>query len=285
MARIVQITGISFLVLLVAGCNPPEEPPIWEQVKVGDLAPSPGTESAGDRPIGTINFNVYVIEVPAENVRALDGIWQMLYPRLLRFRDLNAFNANLFSAGYGQVQMWGKLAELLDGAGAKTTPALSLLLSEGRAQDITVVKLFREQPLYYFSTAGSMERLTAGPGQLSLRIGAGKIPGSRGVCYVEVVPVLSPPGMSPVPQLEARARAGEVLFGPAGFGLKMGPGDLFFFGPEEYADDGITLRSLLFCMPEGRLFPSESEAGQPTGRPELKPAIRVILVICTSVNV
>lgn len=76
-----------------------------------------------------------------------------------------------------------------------------------------------------------------------------------------------------------------MLFGPAGFGLKMSPGDLFFFGPEEYADDGITLRSLLFCMPEGRLFPKKSEAGQPTGRPEPKPAIRVILVICTRVNV
>lgn len=278
--------ALSSAVTLLTSCNAPKEnEPIWEQVKIGDLAPSHGAKRSGDQSLKTINFNVYTFEIPAENISALDDVWQMLYTRPLRFNDYDAFCANSFSAGFGQIQMWNKIAVLLRDAGAKKMPTISLLLSDGQADDLTIARLYREQPIFYISTSGSMEGATIGPGKLALRIKAKKIPGLRGVCNVQVHPVFSPPISSSIPQLAARAKAGELLFTCADFGLKMGPGDLFLLGPKKYISDQISLGSLFFSKPEGSLFFSKSEAGPPTGRPEHKPAIRVFLVVCTSVNV
>jgi hypothetical protein len=286
MARIFQIVTFSFIVALLTGCNPPEkDKSVLGQVKIGDLASPDSAQRPGAQPLKTINFNVYIFEIPAENVGALDDIRQVLYTKPLRFNDSGAFVANLFSVGFGEIQMWNKIAELLETAGAKKMPTVSLLLSDDQAEDIAVTRLYREQPLYYVSASGSMEGPTVGPGKLALRIKARKIPGARGVCYVEAHPVFSLPVRSSIPHLADRTRAGEQLFTCAGFGLKMSPGGLFLLGPEEYSKDGITLGSLFFSIPEGSLFFSKSEAGEPTGRRERKPAVRVFLVVCTSVNI
>ena len=276
----------SFIIALPAGCNGPrEDKPVWEQIKLSDLVPSDRAKGPSGQLLKTINFDVHIFEMPAEKLRELDGVWEQLYMEPLRFSNYATFGANTFSVGFGQIQIWNTIAERLDAAGVKKMPTVSLLLADGQAGDVTVVRFFRRQPLYYISPGGLIERPTIGPGKLALRVRARKIPGARGVCYVEVHPVFSPPISSSVPQLADRAKAGELPFIAAGFGLKMSQGDFFLLGPEEYISDQVTLGSLFFSKPEGSLFFRKSEAGSSIRRPERKPAVRIFLVVCTSINI
>lgn len=299
MIRLLQIVVFSCVATFLVGCEAPEEDrPIWEQVKIGDLAPIHSGKRPSQQLLKTINFDFYIFEMPAENINVLDDIWQMLqsihfarsrkmgalYTRPVKFNDYDAFGANSFSVGLGQIQMWNEIGGLLDAGGAKRMPTLSLLLADGQSSDLTITNLYREQPVFYISPGGSMEGVTIGPGKLVLRIKAEKIPGLRGICNVSVHPVFSPPIRSSILPLAARAKAGELAFISAGFGLKMSPGDFFLLGPEKYISDQISLGSLFFSKPEGSLFFSKSEAG-PFGKPERKPAIRIFLLVCTSMNV
>ncbi|MHC4337373.1 MAG: hypothetical protein ACYSTG_05410, partial [Planctomycetota bacterium] len=286
MIRFLQIFVLGSLVVLLVGCDGAEkEKPIWEQVKISDLAPAQSGKRPGDQSLKTINFGVYVFEVPAENISLLDEVWRMLRMWPLQFIDYDAFCANSFSIGVGEIEMWSKIAESLEAAGAKKVPSVSLFLSDGRADDFTVATIYGEQPVSHVSAGGSMSSATVGPGRLVMRISARKIPGSRGVCYVEVHPVFSPPIITSIPHLAARAKAMELAFISAGFALKMSPGDFVLLGPEEFVSDQITLGSLFFSVPGGSLFYPKSEGGQSLRRPERKPAIRVFLIVCTSINV
>jgi len=286
MVRLLQIFVLGCLVILLVGCDAAEkEKPVWEQVKIGDLAPSHSGKGPSDQSLKAINFNIYVFELPAEKVTALDDVWQMLYRHPLRFNDYTAFVANSFSVGFGEIKMWNRIGGLLDAAGAKRAPSVSLFLSDGRADDLAVARIYREQTISYASVGGSMVGATVGPGRLVLRIRAKKIPGARGVCYVEVHPVFSPPMRSFVPELATRAKAGELVFASAGFGLNMSPGDFFLLGPGEYISDQVSLSSLFFSKPEGSLFYPKLEGRSTLGKPERKPAIRIFMVLCTSINV
>jgi hypothetical protein len=267
MIRFFQIAVLSCLGLLLTGCNAPEESePIWEQVKITDIAPAHNGKQPDSQLLKTINFNVYIFEMPAENINTLNDVWQMLYTKPLRFNDYDAFVANSFSVGFGEVQMWNKIADLLQAAGGKRAKTVSLLLLDGQASDLAIAALGNEQTIFYISTDGSMEGATIGPGILALRIKAEKIPGLRGVCNVDVQPVFSLPVRSSIPQLAAREKLGEFLFDAAGFRLKMSPGNFVFLGPKKYSSDQITLASLVFS------------------RPGLGPVVRMFLFVCTRIN-
>jgi len=279
--RVFQIAVLSCLAFCLTGCGGPEEnEPIWQQLKIGDLAPSHSGKRPGSQLLKTINFNVYAFEIPAENISALDDIWRMLYPKPLQYNNHDAFKANSFLAGFGQVQMWNKIRDLLLAADGKGTDRISLLLPDGQANDLPIARLDKEQTISYISASGSMEGVTAGPGMVALRLKAEKIPGSRGVCKMSAMPVFSLPIRSSIPELVYRAKAGEFLFSSVGFGLKMSPGDLVVLGPEKYIDHQITLGGLFFSRPEGSLFFSRTERKPP----ERKPAVRIFLLLCTSIN-
>lgn len=281
MMRIFQIVVLGCLSSWLTGCNGPEKNvPVWEQVKIGDLAPYRSGKRPGGQLLKTINFNVHIFEVPAENISALDDAWQMLYPKPLQFNDYNAFGANSFLVGFGQVQMWNEVHDLLLAAGGKKINTVSLLLPNGQTNDLPIAGLDKKQTIFYISSGGSRKRATIGPGELALRIKAEKIPGLRGVCKTGALPVFLPPVRSPIPQLAARAKAGEFLFSCCGFELKMGPGDLVLLGPKEYIDDETSLGGLFFSKPEGSLFFSKTERKPP----ERKPAVRIFLLVCTSIN-
>ncbi|MBA7657043.1 hypothetical protein ES703_64973 [subsurface metagenome] len=267
MIRFFQIAVFGCLGLLLTGCNAPEKSePIWQQVKITDIAPVHNGKQPDSQLLKTINFNVYIFEMPAENISTLNDVWQMLYTKPLRFNDYDAFVANSFSVGFGEVQMWNKIADLLQTAGAKRVKTVSLLLSDGQAETIAIAALGNEQTIFYISTDGSMEGATIGPGILALRIKAEKIPGLRGVCNVDVQPVFSSPIRSSIPQLAAREKLGEFLFNAAGFRLKMSPGNFVFLGPKKYSSDQITLGSLFFS------------------RPGLMPVVRTFLLVCSRIN-
>jgi len=284
MIRIFQITVLCCAGLALTGCSAPQEnQPIWQQVKITDLAPSHRAKQPGEQLLKTINFDVYVFEIPAENISKLDDIWEILYTKPLQFNNYDTFRANSFLVGLGQVQMWGKIADLLRAADGKRTRRASLLLPDGQADDLTVVRLYDEQTIFYTSTDGSMGGATIGPGTLALHIKAEKIPGSRGVCKVNAQPVFLPPMKSPIPQLAAREKTSKVFFTCCRFGAKMSPGDLVFLGPEKYISHQMTLGSLFFSKPEGSLFLKKTEGSQPT-KAKLKPAVRTFLLICTRIN-
>ncbi len=252
--------------VLLTSCNAPEkDEPIWQQVKLGDLVPPADAKHPAGQLLKTINLNIYIFEMPAENISALNDVWQMLYAKPLKFNDYDAFCANSFLVGFGQIQMWNKIANILRDAGGRKIETVSLLLPDGQSNDFTITRLDKEQTIFYISTSGSMEGTTIGPGKLALRIKVEKIPGSRGVCRVNAQPVFPSPIQSPAQQLAARAKLVEFLFTSAGFGLKMSPGDFVLLGPEKYIDHQITLGSLFFS------------------RPGRRPTVRMFLLVCTRI--
>jgi hypothetical protein len=280
MVRSLQIAVICWLSVWLPGCTPAEkQKPIWDKVKIGDIAPAQ-TGKQSIEPLSTINLVAYIFEMPAENVGKLENIWRTLYTTPLRFNDYNAFKANWFSVRFGQIEMWNKTIDLLRAVGGRRIVKVSLLLPDGQPIDLAVSGLNSQQTVSYVSTDGSRESAAIGPGVLVLRIKAQKIPASRGVCSLTAWPVFSPPIRSPVPQLAARARLRELPFDCAGFGLKMSPGDFVILGPEKYISDQMALGGLFFNKPEGSLFFSETDSESP----QLKPAVKIFLLVCTGIN-
>ncbi|MHC4546742.1 MAG: hypothetical protein ACYSYL_19870 [Planctomycetota bacterium] len=264
----------------LAGCNSTEEELIWERVKITDLAPSDNNKQPTAQLIKTINFNVYIFEIPSEDIGTLDDVWPMVYTQPLRFNNPDAFSENSFLAGFGQIPMWGRIADLLRSANGIQAGTVSLLLPDGQSNDVAVAVLGKEQTVFYTSKNRSKEGLKPGPGQLGLRIQAEKIPDSRGVCKVSVLPVFSSLKRTSIPLLSGREKSGEFLFTSVGFILKMSPGDFVLVGPKKYDSGQTTLGSLFFSKPEGSLFINELERKAP----ELKPSVRLFLLVCTGIN-
>ena len=254
------------VVFLLAGCIEPgkKDKPVWEDVKLGDI----GSPRVGDVRYGvqkTMNFDVYVFEIPAKNVSVLDNIWKTLYNRPLRFNDMGAFGANLFSVGFGQSRKWDRVGDMLRAAGGKKIKKVTLLLTDGQTDDLAVATLGEERTIFYVSSAGVMEGVTVGPGRVGLRMKAERIGSSRGVCRISFQPVFSSLGGKGVWPLDVRESGGDFLFESIGFELKMSPGDFIFLGPKEYVSHQITLGSLFFSKP---------------GR---KPVARTFLLLCTGI--
>jgi len=269
MTRLFAITVLGCAALLLMGCNGSEKDvPIWQDIKITDLAsPDSNQFSEPCSPVlKTINFDVYIFEIPAENVSALDDVWQMLYTKPLQFRNYDAFQTNSFSAGFGQVRMWYKVRDLLLSAGAEKLRMVSLMLPDGQSNRLFITSLDEEKTIFYSLAAGSMEGITIGPGTLTLRITAEKIPDSRGVCRMSAVPVFSPLIKSGTSQSPHSERGDDFFFTSAGFAARTSPGDFIFLGPKKYISNPIILAGLFFS------------------RPQPKPVIRTYLLICTAIN-
>ncbi len=278
MVRALQIAVFCGFALLLTGCNNSEELPIWEQVKIGDLAPIDNNTQTDTQRLKTINFNVYIFEIPADEISTMDKVWPMLYTQPLRFNNPDAFSENSFMVGFGQIPMWSRVANTLRSVNGVQAGTISLLIPDGQSNDVAIRALNPEQTVFYISNKGTMEGATFGQGGLGLRIQADKIPGSRGVCTVRVLPVFSPPRRSRIPLLSGGG--GEFLFESSGFRLNISPGDFVLIGPEKYDSGHATLGSLLFSKPQGSLFFNELERKPP----ELRKAVRLFLIVCTSIN-
>lgn len=268
MNRFYRIVVFGCTVLALTGCNGTEENvPIWQNVKITDLAPDSNQSSAHfPLTLKTINFDVYVFEIPAENISALDDVWQTMYTRPLQFNNYEAFKTNSFSAGFAQVRMWNKIRDMLLAADAEKIMMVSLMLPDGQSNRLFITRLDEEQTIFYSSTAGSMEAVTIGPGTLTLRIKAEKIPDSPGVCRVSAEPVFSPLIKGPVTQSTQSEKGDDFFFTSVGFAARTSPGDFVFLGPKKYISNPIILAGLFFS------------------RPQPKPVVRTYLLICTAIN-
>lgn len=266
-------------VFYLAGCAEPEpERPIWEKVKIGDLAPYDVGKTPQAQLLKMTKLDVYIFEIPAENIGELDKIRKKLFIRPLQLKDYEAFNANSFMVRFGQVDMWKQANDWLIGAEGRNIAIVSLLLADGQAQTIAIAGLDRPQTIFYTASNGSREGANVGPGVFGLRIKAEKIPGSRGVCDLVAYPVFTPLMESTIPQLDALGKLREFPFTSAAFGLKMSPGDFVFLAPKEYVGDLTALGGLFFSNPRGGLFFSKTKA------PEYKSAVRIFLLVCTGIN-
>ncbi|UCG55948.1 MAG: hypothetical protein JSU70_13875 [Phycisphaerales bacterium] len=263
------------------GCRAREEsPPIWEQVKLGDIAPVQGDQQSGIAALKTISFDIHAFEIPEENLEELDNVWRTLAPEPLRYNNYRAFRANSFAVRFGQVQMWGQIRDALLAAGGHKVMTASLLLTGEQANDFAVTGLSSRRGIYYVAGDDMRHKVNIGPGAIALRLRAEEVPGLRGLCELVVYPVFTLGGTSPIPQLQARAKSREFQFASAAFGLKMARGDLVVLGPKKYANDESTLGGLVFFKPEGSLFFSEAERKPP----KLKPALRVFVLVCTRIT-
>ncbi len=274
--RVRQIVVLSCVCLLVTGCKIPEKnKPIWEQVKIGDIAPSVGNKQASPQFLKTINFDVHTFEIPAENIDKLDDIWKTLYIQPLRFRDYKAFRANSFVVRFGQTLMLNNMLDLLRNADGQKIVTIKLLIADGQASNVVVAELNTKREILYISSGGLTDKTTVGPGILFLRIRAGKTAGSRDMCNVIAEPAFSLPIRSPIPDLSKLAQRHEFIFAPVAFGLKMSPGDFVLLGPDRYISDQNTLSGLFFNKPRSSFFFSETE---------LKPAIRIFILVCSVIS-
>jgi len=60
MKRCLEIAVLGLLCVVVAGCNPSKEEPIWEHVKIGDLAPWKSDQRGGIGGIKSIYWGYQV---------------------------------------------------------------------------------------------------------------------------------------------------------------------------------------------------------------------------------
>ena len=270
---------ILFSAFCLSGCAESEsEPPIWEKVKIGDLAPYDAGKTQKAELLKMTKLDVHIFEIPADNIGEVDKIRKRLFIRPLQLKDYEAFNANSFMVRFGQVDMWRQTNDWLIGAEGRNIANVSLMLTDGQAQTIAIAGLDHPQNIFYTAANDSREAANVGPGVFGLRIKVEKIPGSRGVCDLVGYPVFSPPTESAIPQLDAIGKLREFPFTSAAFGLKMSPGDFVFLAPKEFVGDQTELGGLFFSNPRSGLFFSKTKA------PEYKPAVRIFLLVCTGIN-
>ena len=266
MIRVFQILVLSCAVLLLASCEGGEkEKPIWEQLEIGDLATSGVAERPEERLLKTLNFDFYVFEIPVEDVNVLEDVWPKLSIEHLQFRDYEAFQANSFSIGFGQLLLWDEIADLLRAAGGRRVEADALLLMDGQTRDLGIASVEREQTIFYVSADGPEEQMMTGSGRISLRIKVERIPGSRGVCNFTAEPVFLPLRDRSATKSAAGSETGIILFNSCRFGLKMSPGDFVFFGPAKYVSERSTLAGLFFS------------------RAKPRPVVRTYLIVCAGI--
>ena len=267
MIRFFLITLLACLAVTTVSCNESrQDKPIWENTKITDLAPARSSDRDDKQFLKKVNIDVYTIEIAADKAQVLDKIHEMLYPQPFRFNDHKAFKSNLFSAGFGQNQMWTQIGTLLDSVGATGINPLTLLLFNDMANDMTVSILNKKQTVFYTSSKGEMLGETIGPGKLALRIKAEQLPSSRGVCMVSIKPIFSSLIKSKISRATKGGAKGELVFNSFGFRLKMTPGDFILLGPTKYINNKITLA--------GHLFYSE----------ERKPVAMIFLLVCRRLN-
>jgi len=266
-------------VFCFSGCAEPKpEVPIWEKVKIGDLAPKGNGKTQKVELLKITRLDVHIFEIPADNIDEIDKIRKKLFIRPLQLKDYEAFSANSFLVRFGQVDLWRQTNDWLLGAEGRNITKVSLMLADGEAQTIAITGLDRPQTIYYMATDGVRKGANVGPGVFGLRVNADKIPGSRGVCNLVAYPVFSPSMQGAIPQLKAIGKSHEFPFTSAAFGLKMSPGDFVFLAPKEYISDQTFLCGLFFSNPRGGLFFSKTKS------PEYKPAVRIFLLVCTGIN-
>ncbi len=273
------IAYIAFFAVIcgLSGCSESEKADSgWTGPKLAEVAPTPGSTFDAQK-IGRAEFDVHVMEIPAENVKKLNEIWPILFARPIRFKSFAAFGANGFAAGCSRTGIWDDIARIVQEAGGHKLTTVSLMLAENQAETVPAAGLNRSKTVFYSLADGSSKSTTIGPGIIGLRLRANRSEGLRQMANVAVYPVFSPPRIG-LQNSQIRGRPQEHAFFLTAFGLKMSPGDMFVLGPREYVNDHVTLAGLVFSNPSGSLFSREGQ------QPEVRPAAKFYVFVCKRVS-
>ena len=210
-------------------------------VKIGDLAPRTETPV-----ISQIQFRIFTYEMPAGKASILEGIFDALETRGIRFANRSAFLANDLSVGLGGEAAWGKMMERLDYAGARRVSTKSLIVFDDRGDEIIVRQIGEEQSIFYADEAGRLGGMTLGDGRVLWELKSRPHSQQRGVAEAEFQCLFRPNVRTSVGRLMGMEAAGQQAFDFSRFGAKMSGGEFLALGPSEYKADEITLSSLLF---------------------------------------
>ena len=273
MNQLLKMMLLFFATISLAGCGNKVEEPQLKGIKIGELAPT--GRRIQPQLLRTTNINAITFELPAENVKSLDEIWKILNTSAIRCIDPNGFAANGLRAGAGGFAAYNKVIELLKSANAKKVSTTALLLANGRSEVVNTGRLNSKTTVSYIYRQGIIKSAEVGPGILGLQVTARQISpagsltpdsGELGrVANVQVVPVISVSTEGLAPELAARLKANELRFYSAGFNMMMKAGVFLIVAPEEYKPDEITAAGRFFTW----------------SKP--KPAVRVLILVCTSV--
>lgn len=265
-----------------AGCRtrPKGEEKIWEQVKIGELAPPPNDRLPPPQFFSSVVMDIYILELPAERIDRLDDVWSLLSADPIKLTGYNAFTENSFRMRYGRTDVWSQIQSLLADAGALKVATTSMALTVNETTDLPIAQLPMAREITFVGTNLLKQSAHVGAGVLALRLRPEPIPWARGVHKIIGYPTYTVPVMSTIAPLQAKAREKEYYFDPAAFAVQMAPGDLIVIGPDRYTGERQTLGGLFFCKPEGTLF---FNPGKRTP-PQIKPAVRVYVLICTAIN-
>ena len=283
MHRIVPIVILVGVLLAASGCDaPPVEPgaPIWEQTKISDLGPKSPDPNRVAKFLGTIHFDVYATDLPADNIRKLDSVWEVLSAKPIRTNSYTAFAENGFRVRFGRLQKWKDVQKLLAQAGGQGAGTTSLVLSDTEPADVPIANVPGSRPISFTATDLSTQIANVSPGVLVLRLRAEPVPEARGVRKIIAYPTHMLPMSTTIPELQAATRQREFYFGSAAFAVQMSPGDLVVLAPNAFTGERDTLGGLFFNKPMGAIF-LDPERRRP---PRRMATVRVFTLICTRMS-
>ena len=247
MIRVGIAIFVVFATLLPGGCSG-EAMPIWEETKITDLHASGSDNESPKNVIKPMNFDVYILEIPAENMNVFNDLWPVLNHNRIKFSSYSAFMWNSFSVGSGKQEMWGQVSALLAKAGVKKKETVSMVLLDSQVDELALIRIHNAKTVYYVTSSGLTQAAVVGPGTMNLRITAEKIPGSRGVCKVKVEPVFLTSMSVKSGKSTLYEETGRFAFKSCRFELsKVSPGDFFVLGPNKDVSNEGTLAGMVFA--------------------------------------
>ena len=190
--------GLKTLVCMSAvlvGCQQQTpEPPIWEQVKISDLASDQSPE--GDKTkLHALNLQVHVYCVPENNVEKMKDVWGMFRLRGPRYKNPEAFRENGFRVARGRITVWDTLALALARVQAQKERTVSFLLSPGFDSDLPLVNLSTARDISFTGVEEPKQRLRIGPGTLAWRLRVEEVGANLGQARLTAYPVFKLAGM------------------------------------------------------------------------------------------
>ncbi len=282
MRSIILHLSLCLLLVGMGGCkkNRTEPPPLWEQVNLSDLEVSGGPDSQSFETLACINLDVYYYEVPVDQVKTLQKVWNPLKKQAIRFKNAMSFQNNGFQFSRAPMDKLSWIIGNLEEVQAQKIGTFNMILAEDYDSDLAITRLPGSHTISFLDTKGSTQSAEIGPGQLNLRLRAKKSRNSPTPNEILAYPMVTVASHKGIEKLNELASQYEAAFMCSSFSVRIKPGDVFLLGPEEFYGDMTTLGGIFFTNPRGRVFAPTRVGGLPTQ----KQTVRVYVILCTSIQ-
>lgn len=270
------LLALAYIMTVFAGCKQPvQEPPIWDKVKIGDLAPGPSADR-GVSEFNALNIEIHVYSIPVQNLKKTRDLWEPLRLKGLRYENQQAFEANGFRAARARITAWDTLVSALSRVQAQKLRTVSFLLSQGYENDLPLANLSARQDVTFTGIDETARRILIGPGTIAWRLRVERVRASPKESRLTAYPVFKLAGVSPMPYQTSLTESSQIAFLSAAFTVRMGYGDLIVLGPRESLGAASSLGGLFFGIPN-HLF-----LGLDKNEPVKScPAVRVFVLTCS----